>query len=335
MNTSTSFHFHKFNDILYTNNKPITKTSMCPIESNTINNHTNEYLQTFAPFTSLDLLKEIKNNQLASIEPLIPLILNKQIEPSANFSLSNLISIFQLLLKFLYNAKENIQDENETIEQYTKNITGIDNQIEENKKKLENQRNLIRELNTKYKRYQTIINAKSDFITKNKRLYFCDVCKYAKFNDYESLHNHYTKCHIDPNAVRGDTSYVNFNQIYFNQQINELENECKELIVNIDRNKREKFNKEYDELKFSMTNSFRKAKKKSGKLSTSNLREYHNLNQFGEFKGDVYNTDLMKSISNLQLTQQKKFDMLVEQFKHFKEEILNSIKVVSNDDNKK
>ena len=135
---SSSFHFHKFNDILYTNNKPVTKTSMCPIESNTINNNTNEYLQTFAPFTSLDLLKEIKENKLASIEPLIPLILNKQIEPSSNFSLSNLISIFQLLLKFLYNAKENIQDENETIEQYTKNITGIDTQIEENKTKIEN-----------------------------------------------------------------------------------------------------------------------------------------------------------------------------------------------------
>ena len=83
-----------------------------------------------------------------------------------------------------------------------------------------------------------------------------------------------------------------------------------------------------------MTNSFRKAKKRTGKLSASNLQEYHNLNQLGEFKGDVYNTDLMKSISHLQLTQQKKFDMLVEKFKLFKKEILNSIKVVSNDENK-
>lgn len=332
MNTSTSFHFHKFNDL---NNKHLTKTSMCPIESNTINNNTNEYLQTFSPFTSLDLLKEIRDNKMASIEPLIPLILTKQIEPSANFSLANLISIFQLLLKFLYDAKGNIQEENETIEQYTKNINGKDKQIEENKKIIENQRKLIRELNTKYKRYQTIINANSDFITKNKRLYFCDVCKYAKFNDYESLHNHYTKYHIDPNAVRNDSSYVNFDQVYFNQQIEELENECKELIVNINNNKKEKFNKEYDELKFSMTNSFRKAKKRTGKLSASNLQEYHNINQLGEYKGDAYNNDLMKSISSLQLAQQKKFDMLVDKFKAFKEEILNSIKVVSNDDDKK
>lgn len=334
--TNNTYRFYQFNNSIIpsknyqsmTFNNTISKsniTSQPKIDP--MNN--NEYLDKLEPFLSIDLLSEIKKNNLEKVYNLLPLILDEKIEPSSNYSLSFLVSIMQNLLKFLFESKANIEAENESISKFTENLTEIDSKITRNKNIIDKQEKLILNLHHKYKTYQTVINASGNFLNKKKHLYFCDVCPYKKFNDYESLHNHYTNCHIDPDAIRNDTTYVSFNQAYFDQQIEEMKRELDELIININQSKSKKFEQQYDDLKFSLDRTFaNKNKLSSQPPKFSPLKEYHN-NLNTSQRTDKDNKEIINKIKQFQINQQEKYEKLVKQFNEFKQQIINSIQEVS------
>lgn len=334
--TNNTYRFYQFNNSVIpsktyqsmTFNNTVSKsivTSQQKIEP--VNN--NEHLEKFKPFLSIDLLSEIKKKNLEEVYSLLPLILNEKIEPSSNYSLAFLVVIMQNILKFLFESEKSIERENESISKFTENLTEIDSKIARNKAIIDKQEKLIKNLHHKYKTYQTVINASGNFLNKNKHLYFCDVCPYKKFNDYESLHNHYTKCHIDPDAIRNDTTCVSFNQVYFDKQIEEMKRDLEELVININQSKTKQFDQQYEDLKFSLDRAFaNKNKLSSQPPKFSTLKEYHNLNTSGRTEKD--NKEIINKITQFQINQQEKFEKLVIQFNEFKQQIINSIQEVSN-----
>ena len=153
---------------------------------------------------------------------------------------SNIISCFQLLLKYLFETKENNENQNNLIEQNLALLKENANLLNNDISILNN--NKISELENR--KIQLLLFLKKngkDLEIKNNNLYVCNVCPfpYKKYYSYRDFHRHYVKNHINPNIIlNNDYEFINqgFDKAYFDNKINEFSEEITQLFekTNID-----------------------------------------------------------------------------------------------------
>lgn len=143
---------------------------------------------------------------------------------------SNIISCFQLLLKFIFESKENYEIINNLKEKKLSLLKEDLNLLNNNDIILQNN-DIINKLENKKIKLQIFLkkNGIIPEIKKNK-LYICNVCPYPykKFYSYRDFHKHYVKNHINPYlSLNNVYSILNkgFDKLYFDNKINELTDE--------------------------------------------------------------------------------------------------------------
>ena len=140
-----------------------------------------------------------------------------------NIEFSNIISGFQLILKFLYELKENNEIQNYLIQ---KNPTKIEEIILKYNKIILNKNKEIDRLENKKIKFQLFLHKNGKDIEQIKgRLYVCDLCPfpYKNFYSYREFHKHYIKSHINPYLILNNNfSILNhgFDKFYFDNKIN-------------------------------------------------------------------------------------------------------------------
>ena len=190
-----------------------------------------------------------------------------------NIEFSNIISCFQLLMKFLFELKENNHIQNNIWEKRLSYLKDKENLLN-NKDIIIKNDNIINKLQNKKIKLELFLkkNGKEIDIKTNK-LYICDACPYPykKFYSYRELHMHYVKNHINPYlCLNNDFSIVNqgFDKYYFDNKMNELADE----VVDI----------------------FKKTNDKNNAKSQENFKEKDNLNL------------IFKDRANLNITRRNK-----------------------------
>ena len=157
-----------------------------------------------------NIKKELNFNTLKEILPLMleynnylpddTKILDEKMNNN-DIECSNIISCFQLLIKYLFEKKE----ENEKFNQILENkISSLKDDFNSNKLSELIQKNNIA-INKLQQRKMKLItflknNGKNVPSEKNKKIYICNLCPLEtnKFNSYKAFHKHYVKYHINP-----------------------------------------------------------------------------------------------------------------------------------------
>ena len=159
---------------------------------------------------------------------------------------SNIISCFQLIIKFLYELKENNESQNNLME---KTLSyDYDKLLLKKNETIHKKNEEINRLENKKIKLQTFLNkyGNEKDIKPKKRFYVCDVCPfpYQQFYSYREFHKHYVKNHINPYLVlNNDYTILNkdFDKLYFDNKLNELTEDVtrfvKEATIKDNKNK--------------------------------------------------------------------------------------------------
>lgn len=252
-----SFKFHAFNKKLFSATNFISKV-------NEKNNHTEKFNMNY--FTSIQLTSNKEyNNQIKNIlleknlENDLSLKINNEktnsniikenlvlmlkfncylpdekiihtYKKNANdIEFSNIISCFQLLLKYLYEIKEKNEIQNNLIEQNLALLKENANLLINDISLLNN--NKISELeNRKIKLLLFLKKNGKDLEIKKNNLYICNECSfpYKKYYSYKEFHRHYVKNHINPYiSLNNDYEIINlgFDKSFFDNKINDFTEE--------------------------------------------------------------------------------------------------------------
>ena len=222
---------------------------------------------------------------------------------------SNIISCFQLLLKYLYEKKdENIKFNNEL----EKRITEMKKEPELNKYNDEIQRNNLKISQLQQKKLKMEIFLKKYGVSPESdvRVYLCDICPIPqnKFFSYKSFHKHYVQNHINP--------YYFYNTNYIN---NYYENILEKTIED------KYFDTKLDEMLKRVTKNIKRSKSQNIKVKNKkiNLKEKEN-----EKKKLLEIKERIKKFENSQKEFENKFQNTLDNFLiEFKNEIkkLNGI----------
>ena len=250
--------------------------------------------------------------------------------------------IFKKILRYLYDIQLGLVDKNNQTEKIVEQNDKKFNIINENKlriDKLQEQINKTTQIEMKYKLLLKNNGKKiPGSINENKKLYVCDVCKNKKFNNYESFHKHYVKCHIDPNLDNGvNIAFMNntFNKIYFDNQINELSKELNLMISKSNENENEDNLNENNFLEESNQNQSQNQNQNST-ISLKMSRRFTNPRR--NYKGkEVFNFELENKLKKFRELQQKKYETFLSQFNMFRDDVykqLNKYSKQLNNNNK-
>lgn len=284
-----SFRFIKFNNppkfsatkfLNNLNNRPPSYNKTLPI--NTVNSfqitqNLEENNQITKNLLEKNLETEISSNENVNSEILkqiIPLMLtynsffseeeednsnpfkeNKNKSTNNYIEYSNIITCFQLLIKFLYETKENVASNNLNKENNLNEMKG-QSKISNNENIISSNENKINILLAKKLKLESFLkaNGHSNYLNTNN-IYFCDVCPYKKFSCYKDFHHHYVKNHINPYNVGDDGKLINvengFDKIYFDNKINELTDEIKEFMRTNVSQKKQRIDKDFEEMQKS------------------------------------------------------------------------------------
>lgn len=244
---------------------------------------------------------------------------------------SNIISCFQLLIKYLFEEEEKVKIENKLLEENLSKLKELNNLLNNNEIISRNNETIKKLVNKKIK-LQLLLkkNGKEIGPKASPKFYICDVCPfpYKKFYSYEELHKHYVKYHINPYlSLNTKYKYINqgFDKFYFDNKMKDLEEE----ITNIFRNARS-HEKERKEKNFKEIKNFINIENKSygirrnrrydtvgpnNNISLKNSKENGKMNEF-----------IKKRIKDFKLSQEKfekDFQIQIECFmKEFKDELL-------------
>jgi hypothetical protein len=169
-----------------------------------------------------------------------------------DISFSNIISCFQLIMKYLYELEENIKNKNNFSE---KNISILKNAEKAMNEIIPKNNEKINNLEQKKLKLQTFlkINGKEVKTKKNNKLYICDACPYPykKFYGYRDFHKHYVKRHINPYLCLNDYGIVNqgFDKYYFDNKMNELTEDVTDMFKKAKSQKKVRVDNDFNEIK--------------------------------------------------------------------------------------
>lgn len=319
--------------------------STLPIKpSNTLNYDDNNSfpLSFLKPMLSLDLQQQINSENFSLINEIIHNLSTINIPSNTSPYFNNLIFLYQPLIFHLNSIKQTLETKITSLNNDLTPLTLHNNQQSQNKSTIQSKSALIKQLNHRYKIYQTVLNAHSDLISKSKRIYFCDICPNMKFTEYKQLHNHYTKEHINPDLEYHYLNYRAFyKKIYYESKIDDISNELKYIIEKkhneMSQNLLGKYEELYDYIKRSYM--YNENRLNSG-TNQHNLRYVNQKNQGNNKKGgekekkenenlDVvssYNKEMVyEKIKILQEKHMERMSRIMEDFDMFKREIFNQL----------
>ena len=279
----------------------------------------------------INFKNEIENNNIEKIQPYLFNMINHNFSNYEENFFSDLVSHFQKILRYLYDIQLGLVDKNNQIEKIVEQNDKKLNLINENKlriDKLQEQINKTTQIEMKYKLLLKNNGKKiPGSINENKKLYVCDVCKNKKFNNYESFHKHYVKCHIDPNLDNGTNIAVmnnTFNKVYFDNKINEVSKELNLQISKINDNDEDIYNKKIDDF-LNQNNINQESNRTQSKVTTLKMSQRFN-NPRKKFKREViYNNELDNKIKQVQQLQKEKYDNFLSEFNIFRDEVYQQL----------
>ena len=259
-------------------------------------------------------LKEILNinfedilnyGNLNVIQNLLPNILYYRFQKNqGSYYFPKIIHQFQLLLRFLFDLKDPIENTNNNLNIYLINPnSSINSRKERLKKKKNNNDNTIIINNEKIKEMQKkIMLFKNILMTKghNDKIpktifdfnyeqgnYFCEKCSNKKFNSYDEIHQHYIKEHYN-NNIKGDIFISNnkSQEFYFNKEFNNIKNDLNKSIQQLKNNNYE--SQKIDELKKVIRN-----------LNNTNQNNFNNLSlSINPIQNVQVRNSILKSYNN-------------------------------------
>ena len=342
--------------INYNNNKLIN------LNSNNINN--NHF--PFDEIKSLDFLLLLKNGRFNSIEKYLPQMLSYDFTNSSkNPHFPLVIKNFQIVLNYLFNIQEKIQNQNLNLENYlndpksdiNKRKTEIENKIEDinflNMKNNELKQNLQKKIavyksillstgNANLLPYQVNpLELKDEFGN-----YYCDICPNKKFSSYKEVHKHYVKRHLNLDKIKGNNivySQSNFEKYYFDNKLDMMKNELKNTILELNRQKSENLeSKQFNNLKDELNrmkienqknfqdieNQNKQLLKNTNKNNSIQINRIINSNQTSRKINnfnDLSNNDLNEILIDIQNQQNEQFNSFNNEFEKFKYDVLNQL----------
>ena len=231
---------------------------------------------------------------------------------------SNIISCFQLLIKFLFEKKTENEKYNNILEQKINSLKDESNISKLNEKIDKNEQKINQLERKKYKIKTFLKNNGIKFPSENnKKLYICNLCPedVNKFDNYRSFHQHYVKTHINPflfydkdnnRNINNELKYE-FDKKYFDNKIDDFLEEMKITLKSKSQQIIKK--KHYKEEDIDTNNNM---------LKSQNISE---KNDISRKKYDLIK-ERMEKLENNRREFEKKFKINVDNFlKEFKNEI--------------
>ena len=210
--------------------------------------------------------EDVKNNQLKSNnvkEILLKMLKYNSFLPNdANndtfyrskddINFSNIISCFQLIMKYLYELEENMKNNNNLSEHKISSLKNAEKALNDIIPK--NNEKIIKLEQKKLKMQIFLkINGKEIKPKKSNKLYICDACPFPKkFYGYRDLHRHYVKKHINPYlCFNNDNAIVNqgFDKYYFDNKMNELTEDVTDMFRKTKSQKKVRVDNDFKEIK--------------------------------------------------------------------------------------
>ena len=366
--------YYKNNNNLINSNSNI-KISINYNDNKLINLNSNNINNNYFPFDeikSLDFLLLLKNGKFNSIEKYLPQMLSYDFTNSSkNPQFPLVIKNFQIVLNYLFNIQEKIQNQNLNLENYlndpksdiNKRKTEIENKIEDinflNMKNDELKQNLQKKIavyksillstgNANLLPYQVNpIELKDEFGN-----YYCDICPNKKFSTYKEVHKHYVKRHLNLDKIKGNNivySQSNFEKYYFDNKLDMMKNELKNTILELNRQKSENFeSKQFNNLKDELNRMNRENQNKFQDIENQNKQLLKNSNKNNSIQinkisnqtsrkinfNELSNNDLNEILIEIQNQQNEQFNSFNNEFEKFKYDVLNQLYNLSRGKNK-
>ena len=194
---------------------------------------------------SKDLEKELDENSLKEILPLMLTynnylpndfnIENDKINNNDNYNdikCSNIISCFQLLLKFLFEKMKENENYNDMLRNQISSLNQDANLIKCNELIQKNSEKINKLQQKKIKLKSILINNGKKIPSElDKNIYICDICPNDnnKFLSYRAFHKHYVQNHINPYSFNNNGINLN-NEFGFN---NNLDKDYLDIKMNV------------------------------------------------------------------------------------------------------
>ena len=247
---------------------------------------------------------------------------------------SNIISCFQLLIKYLYEEEEKGKLENQLLEKNLSKLKDLENLLNNNEIIPKNDEKIKKLMNKKIK-LQLLLKKKGNNVglKTTPKLYICDVCHFPfkKFYSYQELHKHYVKYHINPYlSLKSEYRIINkgFDKFYFDNKMENLEEEVTNIFKNVrshDKAKKENESKEKKTF-LSIDNKIYGIRRNRRYETVGPNMNKNSLSLKISKENEKMNEYVQKRIENFKLNQEKfekEFKNQIESFmKEFKDELL-------------
>lgn len=343
-----NFKFHKFNNKKFSANEFLAKVkknniydqeiNINTIRSIQLNHNAEENKKIKKELIKTNLLKEISLNKDN------PDVIKKNLSLMLSFNsylkkkkindkddncyiktFPNLISCFQLLMKYFYEIKENQENQIALEEKKINELKDEKNTLSkielQNKDKIGELENKI--MNLKLFLIQNNVKLKD----KRNKLYICDVCPfpYEKFYSYREFHKHYVSNHVNPYlSINQDYSIISqgFDKNYYDNKIDEFTQE----VYDIFRKSQNQNNNKEDSI--GKNNIFNRGRRNQryetvGPLNSIYLSKY-NPYLFNRDSNDK-KKEIRDRIANLKEDQKIFENNFKSQMEHFLEEFKNEL----------
>ena len=293
-----------------------------------------------------DLSKKDDNNIQNLIQNILPSMLtfncylpdenkiNNNERTINDIECSNIISCFQLLIKYLFQEEEKEKFENKLLEGELSKLKDLENLLNNNEIVPKNNEKIKKLINKKIK-LQLLLkkNGKNIGLKTTPKLYICDVCHfpYKKFYSYQELHKHYVKYHINPYlSLKSEYKFINkgFDKFYFDNKMENLEEEVTNIFKNVrshDKAKKENESKEKKTF-LSIDNKIYGIRRNRRYETVGPNMNKNSMSLKISKENEKMNEYVQNRIENFKLNQEKfekEFKNQIESFmKEFKDELL-------------
>lgn len=301
-----------------------------------------------------DLSKKDDNNIQNLIQNILPSMLtfncylpdenkiNNNERTINDIECSNIISCFQLLIKYLFQEEEKEKFENKLLEGELSKLKDLENLLN-NKEIIPKNDEKIKKLMNKKIKLQLLLKKKGNNVglKTTPKLYICDVCHFPfkKFYSYQELHKHYVKYHINPYlSLKSEYRIINkgFDKFYFDNKMENLEEEVTNIFKNVrshDKAKKENESKEKKTF-LSIDNKIYGIRRNRRYETVGPNMNKNSLSLKISKENEKMNEYVQKRIENFKLNQEKFEKELKNQIESFMKEFKDELLKIKQNQNK-
>ena len=264
-----------------------------------------------------------------------------------NNQFKSLILKYQHILQYLYYVEKKMNEYYKAMETIPSEAYNINNKIDEEdikiNKIIEEKENKIKYLENKINIYKKLlllnnkekhplISTVLDIHDENFN-YYCDICPDDIFKSYQEVQIHYLNEHSNILKIREknlmnlqniSVNNSNYEKFYFDNKMNSIKNELKNLLFEINKNKEQDYDrKKMNKLKRDVRNYT--TQNQSNKNLSSKTLDFKNIE---EHEIDIDNFD--NKLNNFERLQKNYNDRLNKDFNNFKSEIFIQLDNIKN-----